>query len=100
MFIIRFQAETYQAEITNDSHGTSGPLKVSFAPDLKNVAENFLEVAAAYDKQRSLIADANEFCVVDKYAVRFINVNGARYGSLKRVSSLALGKVTDKCNYV
>ncbi|KAH9481244.1 Alcohol oxidase [Psilocybe cubensis] len=61
------KAETYQAEITNDSHGTSGPIKVSFAPDLKNVSDDFLEVAGAYDKQRSLTADANEFRAVDKY---------------------------------
>ncbi|PPQ91713.1 hypothetical protein CVT25_012854 [Psilocybe cyanescens] len=74
------KAETYQAESTNSTHGTSGPLKVSFAPDLKNVSEDFLQVAEAYDKQRSLTDDANEFSVVDKYApwARYVDAETGR----------------------
>lgn len=67
---VLFQAETYQAEAHNDTHGKSGPIKVSFAKDHINVTEDFLEVAAAYDRDRGPSNDLNAFHYCDKYAVR------------------------------
>lgn len=63
------QAETYEPGSTNDSHGTSGPIHISFAPDLHNLADDFLQVAAAFDKERSATEDTNTFHDVDKYGV-------------------------------
>jgi alcohol oxidase len=63
------QAETYQEEFTNDTHGTEGPIKVSFAKEHTNVAVNFLEVAGAYDKARELTDDVNAFTSCNQYGV-------------------------------
>ncbi|KAH9481243.1 Alcohol oxidase [Psilocybe cubensis] len=71
------KAETYQPETKNDTHGTSGPLKISHVPPgLINIASNSLEVAAAYDKKRPQITeDVNTFYECNKYgyAERYIN---------------------------
>lgn len=64
-----FQAETYQGEIPNDTHGTAGPIKVSISNEHNNVADNFLEVTAAYDKERRLTDDMNNFTACDQYGV-------------------------------
>ncbi|KIM40626.1 GMC oxidoreductase [Hebeloma cylindrosporum] len=61
------KAETYQPGSANDTHGTSGPLKVSYASDFTNIAENFLEVAAAFDKERGISQDTNAFFQAEKY---------------------------------
>ena|SRR5258705_12708365 len=62
------QAETYQGEVPNDTHGTTGPIKVSIAKEHTNITRNFLEVSAAYDK-RSSMDDINEFTSSDQYGV-------------------------------
>lgn len=64
------KAETFQPGSTNNTHGISGPLKISYAPDLINVAENFLEVAAVVDKERTFTDDTNQFFECEKYGVR------------------------------
>jgi len=69
MHLFVCKAETYQPGSNNDTHGTSGPIKVSYASDLANVAENFLEVAAAVDKERGLTDDTNDFFNTGKYGV-------------------------------
>ena len=63
------QAETYQEEITNDTHGTSGPIKVSFSREHDNLAINFLEVANTYDKERGVTDDVNAFASSNEYGV-------------------------------
>ncbi|KAF5359173.1 hypothetical protein D9756_003510 [Leucocoprinus leucothites] len=69
------KAETYQAIATNDTHGKSGPLKISFAKSGHNVADEFLAVAAAYDKDRGPIDDLNGLRACDGYGrwARFID---------------------------
>ena len=69
VYSLIYKAETYQPGSTNDTHGTSGPIKVSYASDSINVAENFLEVAAAFDKERGLSDDTNAFFEAEKYGV-------------------------------
>jgi alcohol oxidase len=64
-----WQAETYEGPTFNDSHGTSGPIKVSFAHSEANVGEEFLNVAAAFDKSRPCISDLNDFHTSNGYAV-------------------------------
>ena len=63
------QAETYQGEVTNDTHGTEGPIKVSIAKEYTNIVRSFLDVSAAYDKERSLTDDINAFRSSDQYGV-------------------------------
>ncbi|TFY61094.1 hypothetical protein EVJ58_g4718 [Rhodofomes roseus] len=53
------KSETYQAEGSADTHGYSGPLKVSYGGLFTNVGQQFLEVAARYDAKRSLMEDPN-----------------------------------------
>ncbi|KZT68076.1 GMC oxidoreductase [Daedalea quercina L-15889] len=53
------KSETYQAEGSAETHGYSGPLKVSYGGLFTNVGQQFLEVAARYDTKRSLIDDPN-----------------------------------------
>jgi len=42
---------------------------VSYASDFINIAENFLEVAAEFDKERGLSDDTNAFFQAEKYGV-------------------------------
>ncbi|KAF8627066.1 hypothetical protein AX17_006405 [Amanita inopinata Kibby_2008] len=60
------KAETHEPPAPH--HGTSGPIKVSFRQDKVNVADQFLEVVAKYDKERPLTDDANNFTSCDAYA--------------------------------
>jgi alcohol oxidase len=70
MWLKYLQAETYQEEITNDTHGKSGPIKVSFAKSEVNVAEDFLRVALQYDKDRGAVDDVNTLYECNAYGVR------------------------------
>ncbi|KAF9036217.1 GMC oxidoreductase-domain-containing protein [Panaeolus papilionaceus] len=74
------KAETYQAPDTNGTHGTSGPIKVSFAPDLTKVGDDFINAAKGYDKGRGETDDINDFYEVDKYGkwARYIDVETGR----------------------
>jgi len=85
------QAETYQAVSTNDTHGKSGPLKVSFAKSGCNVAEEFLAVAAAYDSQRGPIDDLNGFHACNGYGVSNLHT-WEEAGIADLNLNLALGK--------
>ncbi|KAF9036252.1 GMC oxidoreductase-domain-containing protein [Panaeolus papilionaceus] len=59
--------ETYQDAADNDTHGYDGPLKISFAPDMVTVADNFLDTARVYDKGREHTDDTNNFYNCNKY---------------------------------
>ncbi|TFK36632.1 GMC oxidoreductase-domain-containing protein [Crucibulum laeve] len=74
------KAETYQAEVFNDTHGSSGPIKVSMATSQFNVGEQFLEVAAAYDKDRKTTKDINAFFSCNEYGrwARYIDGKSGR----------------------
>ncbi|CCM05913.1 uncharacterized protein FIBRA_08151 [Fibroporia radiculosa] len=51
--------ETYQLKSHSDTHGSSGPLKISQGGYFTNLGEQFLDVAAKYDKTRSVTDDPN-----------------------------------------
>ncbi|KAF5327596.1 hypothetical protein D9619_004114 [Psilocybe cf. subviscida] len=74
------KAETYQPGSSNDTHGTSGPIKVSFAKDHCNIGTNFLEVAAAYDKDHAHTDDINTMHEIGKYGrwARYIDERTGR----------------------
>jgi alcohol oxidase len=48
---------------------------VSYGGSFTNVAENFLDVAAKYDKKRSVGTDANNLYTCNVYAVRLGNAS-------------------------
>ncbi|KJA25447.1 GMC oxidoreductase [Hypholoma sublateritium FD-334 SS-4] len=74
------KAETYEGETFNDTHGTAGPIKISFAHGNANVGEEFLKVAYAYDTERSVITDMNDFQSANGYAkwARYIDGTSGR----------------------
>ena len=63
------QSETYQAEGSPETHGYSGPLKVSYGGLFTNVGQQFLEVAARYDTERTLMDDPNGLFKCNAYGV-------------------------------
>ncbi|KAG6902856.1 hypothetical protein C0995_010741 [Termitomyces sp. Mi166 len=73
------KAETYQADGDPETHGKSGPIKVSYASDA-NVASQFLEVAGKYDEGRKLTEDVNGFFTCNAYGrwPRYIDANTGR----------------------
>ncbi|THU82506.1 alcohol oxidase [Dendrothele bispora CBS 962.96] len=60
------KAENYQV---NDSpkHGHSGPLKISVGGLPTNIDADYLKVASAYDKDRSLLDDVADFGEINGY---------------------------------
>lgn len=67
--ILVIQSETFQALPNLPTHGYTGPIKVSYGGAATNVGNDFLEVAAAYDKQRGFIDDPNGLYSCDAYGV-------------------------------
>ncbi|KIL67122.1 GMC oxidoreductase [Amanita muscaria Koide BX008] len=59
------KAETFDR--IGPHHGYDGPLKVSYREDGLNVAEDYLNVAAKYDKERTFTDDVNDFSTCDAY---------------------------------
>ena len=67
------KSETYQVGDGKPTHGYSGPLKVSHGGAYTNVGKQFLEVAAAYDKECGSTDDINSMIAsksINKYGVR------------------------------
>ncbi|KAF9466617.1 GMC oxidoreductase-domain-containing protein [Collybia nuda] len=62
-------AETYQHAGDPKVHGDSGPLKISFAENEINIATEFLNIAAEYDKDRKHTDDVNDFSTCNAYGV-------------------------------
>ncbi|KAK7688538.1 hypothetical protein QCA50_008076 [Cerrena zonata] len=61
------KSETFQALPNLPTHGYSGPIKVSYGGATTNVGNDFLDVAAAYDKQRKFTDDPNGLYSCDAY---------------------------------
>ncbi|OJT13847.1 Alcohol oxidase [Trametes pubescens] len=61
------KCETYQLHPDKPTHGYSGPLKVSYGGFSTEVGEEFLNVAAQYDKTRGLTDDVNGLFECNKY---------------------------------
>ena len=53
----------------NDTHGKSGPIKVSYAQDPLNIAKSFLSVGEKFDKHRGPLDDTNAFFACNGYGV-------------------------------
>ncbi|KAF9036275.1 GMC oxidoreductase-domain-containing protein [Panaeolus papilionaceus] len=74
------EAETYQETDFNGTHGSQGPIKVSFAPDMVQLADAFLDVAKRYDKGREPTNDVNGFYECNKYGrwARYVDKDTGR----------------------
>ncbi|KAF8910562.1 glucose-methanol-choline oxidoreductase [Gymnopilus junonius] len=57
------KAETYQPNPNHASHGSSGPIKISFASGHSNVGANLIAVATAIEKDHHTTNDLNDFTV-------------------------------------
>ena len=66
------KTETYQVAAAGSTHGTDGPLKVSFGAILVDCAEQFLQVARTLDPARARAptdADTNDLSTINVYTV-------------------------------
>ncbi|KAH9920880.1 alcohol oxidase-like protein [Epithele typhae] len=63
------KCESYEIEAGKETHGYSGPLKVSSGGFYTEVGKEFLDVAAEYDKTRGTTDDVNGLYECDKYGV-------------------------------
>ncbi|KAJ7357002.1 GMC oxidoreductase-domain-containing protein [Mycena albidolilacea] len=61
------KTETYQVKSMQPTHGYSGPLKVSYGGVFTNIGQQFLDVAASYDKERGTTEDPNGLFSCNKY---------------------------------
>ncbi|KAG6879092.1 hypothetical protein C0992_005237 [Termitomyces sp. T32_za158] len=66
------KAENYQPQSDLSTHGIQGPIKVSYASELPNVASQFLKVGSQYDKERGFSEDLQGFHSCNVYGVRDI----------------------------
>jgi len=65
-----FQTETYLVKEGQDTHGYSGPLKVSIYDPSRNVlADQFLDLVKKYDKNTPVFDDVNELSVGNGWSV-------------------------------
>ncbi|KAI0354316.1 alcohol oxidase-like protein [Trametes cingulata] len=62
------KCETYQVQPGLPTHGYSGPLKVSYGGLYTEAGQEFLEVAAQYDKTRGHTDDPNGLYECNKYS--------------------------------
>ncbi|KAF9025540.1 FAD/NAD(P)-binding domain-containing protein [Hymenopellis radicata] len=63
--------ESYEPFSDEDmsTHGSSGPIQVSPGGHRTDIGEQFLEMAAKYDRNRSFAKDINDFRTCDSYGV-------------------------------
>lgn len=71
------KAETWQSsEGDLSTHGTNGPIKVSYMKDQINVGTQFLDAAAGWDKDRTTTNDTNQFFNCNAYGRWPLYVSG------------------------
>ncbi|KAJ7482500.1 hypothetical protein FB451DRAFT_1170367 [Mycena latifolia] len=74
--------KTYQAGNIDSTHGSSGPLKVSYGAYETHAGKDFLKVATDYGRGRRLTHDGNDIFACDLYSIlaslTFIRVSGGQ----------------------
>ncbi|KAJ7133161.1 GMC oxidoreductase-domain-containing protein [Mycena epipterygia] len=58
--------ETYQAGVINSTHGSSGPIKISYGHETK-AGQDFLVAAAGFPRGRGFTEDPNDFSTCNVY---------------------------------
>ncbi|KAJ8519059.1 hypothetical protein ONZ45_g3964 [Pleurotus djamor] len=71
------KAESYYGNGDPSSHGHSGPISISYGGHFLDSGKSFLAAGAAYDTQREVAEDANDFKTVNSYArwAKYIHPN-------------------------
>ncbi|TCD66629.1 hypothetical protein EIP91_001096 [Steccherinum ochraceum] len=62
------KCETYEIDPNAETHGSSGPLHVSYGASPSQIGQQFLDVASQYDKDRTFTEDSNDLHTVNAYA--------------------------------
>ncbi|TCD60536.1 hypothetical protein EIP91_009922 [Steccherinum ochraceum] len=62
------KCETYEIDPNAETHGSSGPLHVSYGGSPSKIGQQFLDVASQYDKARTFTEDPNDLHTVNVYA--------------------------------
>ncbi|KAJ3475835.1 hypothetical protein NLI96_g11573 [Meripilus lineatus] len=62
------KVETFEVKSDQDTHGYSGPLKVSLNRSAPNIAQDFLDTTSVYDPSRKTTDDPNALFSCDEYA--------------------------------
>ncbi|KAJ7452728.1 GMC oxidoreductase-domain-containing protein [Mycena galericulata] len=60
--------EMYQAGVVNSTHGSSGPIKVSYGGYETKAGKDFLFAAAGFPRGRTFTEDPNDFATCNAYA--------------------------------
>ncbi|KAF4563892.1 hypothetical protein EYR36_003136 [Pleurotus pulmonarius] len=88
------KVETYEVDPSAPTHGSSGPLKVSYGGFFSDAGQQLLDIGPKYDKRRVLGKDGNACGVssINTFAVSQMSL--AVYDSiLMRIDSLALAEM-------
>ncbi|KAJ6522183.1 GMC oxidoreductase-domain-containing protein [Mycena vulgaris] len=72
--------ETYQAGVVDDTHGSSGPIKVSHGGYKTKAGQDFLATAAGFPRGRNFTEDLNDFSTCNVYGrlPKFIDADTGR----------------------
>ncbi|KAJ7314791.1 GMC oxidoreductase-domain-containing protein [Mycena albidolilacea] len=89
--------ETYQAGPPGSTHGSSGPLKVSYGCHETHAGRDFLKAAAVYGRGRRLTDDGNDFVTCDAYS-RWPKYIGAETGRRSDAAHFYLYPQTENTN--
>lgn len=65
-----FQTECYEVTPGKETHGYSGPLKVSRAGPFTNIGRDFIDTGAKYEPRDGVTDDTNDLYEINKFAVR------------------------------
>ncbi|KAJ7770659.1 GMC oxidoreductase-domain-containing protein [Mycena metata] len=76
------KAETYEIDPKKSTHGSDGPLKVSFASEISDLAKEFVEIGAKFEKNRPETDEGNALNVesINKFFImpKWISKDGRR----------------------
>ncbi|KAH8103817.1 alcohol oxidase-like protein [Cristinia sonorae] len=73
------KSETYEIDPLIKTRGSTGPLKVSLGGYFPKLAQDFLDTASAYDKDRKVVLDSSDPSTVNSYG-RWPKWIGAKTG--------------------
>ncbi|KAJ7770632.1 GMC oxidoreductase-domain-containing protein [Mycena metata] len=76
------KAETYEIDPKKSTHGSDGPLKVSFGSEISDLAKEFVEIGAKFEKNRPETDEGNALNVesINKFFImpKWISKDGRR----------------------
>lgn len=90
--------ETYEVDPSAPTHGSSGPLKVSYGGFFSETGKQLLDIGPKYDKRRASGKDANAF---DASSVNIFTVSQLLASAIVVLthSNLAMGEVSPNISH-